>query len=117
MYGTKIMIVVGAFIASGGVLLARYGGKSVDFSQGVIKGVCDGYLWVLGIGLSWVAGMLFALYITKNEISSTMSFYVPLVYLMTFLGGVLLLKESVNADKVIGSAFLAVGLFFMLRSG
>lgn len=110
------MIVLGALVGSAGLLIMRFGGKSIDFSGGYLQGLRDGYLWLLGIVLSWVAGMIFALYVTKTEISSAVTFYVPMLYTFTFVGGVLLLKEEISPYKILGSAFILVGLFFMLKS-
>lgn len=111
-----LVIAVMAFISCAGSLLMRHGGMNLDFSLGMLRTLREGRLWLAGIVISWVAGLLFALYVTKNEISTAFSLYVPLVYILTFLGGVLLLKESISLNKGLGCAFILIGLFFMLRA-
>ena len=113
---TKLVMVIAAISATTGTLIMRYGGKNIDLSLGIWQALRDGYLWIGGIFLSWIAGLLWALYITRNDVSTAISFYVPLTYIFTFLGGILILKEPISLNKGLGCAFILIGLFFMFRS-
>lgn len=112
----KLVVVFGSLMATAGMLVMRHGGQGVDFSNGIVRGLCDGYVWLIGIAMTWVAGLVFALYVTRAAISDALSFYVPLTYTFTFIGGILFLREPISTTKILGSVFILVGLLFMLRS-
>lgn len=111
----KIYLLLNGLIAASGTLMMRYGGKNLDFTQGVIYILKSGYLWLFGMILSWLAGIFFALILTRYEITESFTLYVPLVYLLIILGGLFLFNETLSVTKGIGIFFVFVGLIFLLK--
>ena len=96
------------------MLLMRYGGKDLDFTKGAAHILSNGYLWILGLALGWVAGLSFALIVTRLEMSTAVSLYVPLTYFFSVLLGVLVLKEQITPNRIAGALCLVVGLYFIM---
>ena len=115
LLNVKLVIAATALIASTGMLILRFGGKGLDFSQGLWHALSSGYLWLIGIFVGWLAGLLFALTVTRLEISTALSLYVPLVYAFTVIGGLLVLREPFSTTKIFGFGFILVGLYFVVK--
>lgn len=111
----KLYLLVNGIIAATGTLLMRYGGKNLDFTQGICYIVTSGYLWILGMILSWIAGMFFALLLTRYGVTESFSLYVPLVYLMIICGGLFFLHETLSITRGVGVLFVFIGLIFLLK--
>lgn len=111
----KLYLLINGIVAAAGTLLMRYGGKNLDFTQGIYYIVTSGYLWILGMILSWIAGVFFALLLTKYGITESFSLYVPLVYLMIIGGGLFFLHETLSITRGVGVLFVFIGLIFLLK--
>lgn len=105
----------GTILTSTSMLLMRSGGKTIDFSNGLWNAMLTGNLWFIGIFVGWISGLLFALVTTRLDISTAISFYIPLAYTITFIGGIVILKEPLSINKAIGCLCIIIGLCFILR--
>lgn len=109
-----LLLLAAAILSILGTFLIRYGGKNLDFSKGLWHICRHGYLWFLGIFICWIAGLSFSLLLTKFEITTVISFYIPFVYLFLNLGGIFLFNEAISISKLIGMCFILIGLCFLL---
>lgn len=110
-----VYVVFAAILSSVGTLLVRYGGKDLIFSQGLWHLLTHRYLWFCGIFVGWIGGLSVSLLLTRMDASQFASLWTPLVYIFIFLGGVFFLGESISSNKIVGSALLFVGLYFITR--
>lgn len=112
----KIYMLINALCAAAGTLLIRYGGKNLDLTRGIWYIFRHGYLWIIGMLISWIAGLLFSILLTKFEITTAFTLYVPLVYLFIILGGVFLFNEAFSLSKIVGMFFIFIGLIFLFKN-
>ena len=106
-----------AALVAASLLLTRYGGKNLDLTQGILHILTHGRIWLFGIFLGWISGLLFSFVLTRVNVTVAASLYIPLVYTITFWCGVLFLKESVDIYKILGSIAIIIGLCVFFKSG
>lgn len=94
----------------------RYGGANISFTQGILSFLQNGKLWLAGIFLGWVAGMSYAVALTRLPITKATVVYLPLAYIATVLGGVFFLGEDITLMKKIGLAIITIGLVICARN-
>ena len=110
------LIVGNAFLVSAGAVLMRYGGKGLDWSQGIIVGILNaGKLWLTGMFVCWIAGLIFALLLTKSELVTTFVVYTALTFTFVVLGGYLFLGEHFSFVKLIGVVLALLGICLLIR--
>ena len=98
------------------LLFMRYGGKNLDVTQGICHILTHGRIWLLGIFIGWISGLLFSLIVTRINLTLAVSLYVPLTYTIAFWGGVFFLKEPVDVCKIVGSVVIILGLCIFFKS-
>ncbi|MDR0476889.1 MAG: hypothetical protein LBH14_02985 [Desulfobulbaceae bacterium] len=110
------LIVINALLVSMGSILMRYGGKNLDWSQGLIAGVLNtGKLWLAGMVMCWIAGLFFALLLTKNELVTSFIAYYALTFIFIALGGYFLLGEHFSLAKSMGVILTLFGIYVLMR--
>lgn len=110
-----ILLTANALICAVGTLMMRCGGKDLTFSFDLLRMLREGWLWLAGMVICWIAGLGFALLLTRMQVTDALSWYVPLVYVMVMLGGVFLLRETFSLHKITGLVCVLVGLILLLR--
>ena len=103
-------IVCNALLVSAGAVLMRYGGRDLDWSQGLAGVLSTGKLWLTGMFLCWIAGLAFALLLTKSELITTFIVYTTLVFIFIVFGGYFLLGEHLSLVKLIGGTLALLGI-------
>lgn len=111
-----VLLIAGVIFTTLSSILMRYGGTNISFTQGVLPFLQTGRLWLTGILLGWVAGMSYALALTRLPITKATVVYWPLAYLATVLGGVFFLGEDITVMKKIGLAIITIGLVICARN-
>lgn len=106
-------LIITAAISITGTFLIRYGGKDLDFSKGLWYIFRYGYIWIFGMFICWIAGLTFSFLLTKFEITTLFSLYVPFVYFCVNLGGFFLFNEAISIQKIMGLSFILIGLIFL----
>jgi multidrug transporter EmrE-like cation transporter len=110
------VLVFNALLVTGGTLLMRHGGKDMVWSQGVWTILQTGRLWILGMALSWLAGLVFAIVLTRQDLIVTYVFYVSLTYALVVAGGHFLLGEPLSGLKLAGVALSLGGVVCLMCS-
>lgn len=110
-----LCLACGSFFATASSLLMRLGGENLSFTNGLAYFFQNGKLWLLGLILGWLAGLGYAVALTRLPISSAAVVYVPVVYLAILICGVLLLHENLTFSKKIGICLISAGLFFCAK--
>jgi drug/metabolite transporter (DMT)-like permease len=73
--------------------------------------------WVLsGIAATFLAGISWMLAMTRFEISYAYP-YVSLTYIIVLAASILMFNESLSVYKIIGTAFVIVGIVIISRGG
>lgn len=111
---TYLFILITCFINTVSILLVRYGGSRVDFSQGLKEGISSGHLWIAGIFIGWISGLGFSIILTRVKITIAYTLYVPLVYFLVNVGAFYFLGEYVSTVKMVGMGIVLIGLVTLL---
>lgn len=111
-----VVLVFNALLVTGGMLLMRHGGKDMVWSQGVWTILQTGRLWILGIVLCWLAGLVFAVALTRQGLIITYVFYGSLSYALVVTGGHFLFGEPLSGLKLVGVALCLAGLVCLMWS-
>jgi len=84
-------------------------------SRGILSGVLHtGKLWLVGTFVCWIAGLLFALQLTRNELITTAFTYTVLYLIFISLGGHFLLGEQFSLMKSFGIALALLGIGLLM---
>lgn len=110
------LLIAGVIFTTLSSILMRYGGANISFTQGILPFLMTGKLWLSGIVFGWVAGMSYALALTRLPITKATVVYWPLAYIATVLGGVFFLGEDITLMKKIGLGIITVGLVICARN-
>lgn len=109
-------IVLNALIGTTGTLLMRHGGKNLDFSQGLVSLLAKGWLWFVGMGICWIAGVVFAVLLTRLSIIDSTSLYIPVTQTLVTIGGYFFLGEQLSGLKIVGVCIIIIGMIILLNS-
>lgn len=109
------LLIVGVVFASASSLLLRYGGSGTSFDQGFGVFWQGGKLWLGGMMTGWLGGLAYSVALTRLPITKAAVLYMPLVYILTVLGGVFLLKEDISTVKKIGVCVTTLGLIICCK--
>lgn len=89
---------------------------SLDFSANFLKNFLGLFLEPLAYlaGLAYVASTIFYLKALKTApLSSLYAVFIGITIILTFLGGLVFLRESVDIFKIIGSALILFGILLI----
>jgi multidrug transporter EmrE-like cation transporter len=111
-----IVLVFNALLVTAGTLLMRHGGKDVIWSQGVWTILHTGRIWISGMMLCWLAGLVFAVALTRQDLIVTYVFYGSLSYALVVTSGYFLLGEPLSGLKLTGVALCLAGLVCLMWS-
>jgi multidrug transporter EmrE-like cation transporter len=109
-----VVLVFNALLVTAGTLLTRHGGKDVIWSQGVRMVLHTGRLWILGVALCWLAGVVFAVVLTRQSLVAAYVFYVSLTYVLVVVGSHFLLGEPLSGMKLLGVVLTLGGLVCLM---
>lgn len=104
-----------ACLSATSTLLMRYGGRNLDFAQGVVHVITHGYIWWGGMLLGWVCGLSCALMLARWEISVVTGMFTPLAYIVTLSAAALVLDEPWSITKTMGMMLVLFGLLLLIK--
>jgi drug/metabolite transporter (DMT)-like permease len=111
-----LAILIGnALLASSGAVLIRYGGRHLDWSQGLPGVLHTGKLWLAGIFMGWIAGLVLSLLLTRHELVVLFVAYLVLNLMLVALGGYFVLGESLSRAQLLGICLALLSIYLLVR--
>jgi multidrug transporter EmrE-like cation transporter len=105
-----LVLGLNALAATAGVLLLRYGGKDIALTGDLKNILFNARLWLAGMAVSWLAGLAYAVVLTKVELNFAYPVYVALTYVMVAAGSRFFLHEAFSPMKMLGVGVILLGL-------
>ena len=110
-----LAIVIGnALLASTGAVLMRYSGKDLDWSHGLAGVMSTGKLWLTGMFIGWIAGLTYAVLLTKHDLITTTVVNIALYFTFVTLAGHFLLGEHFSLVKFMGTVLAFLGVCLLI---
>lgn len=117
LLGTSVLINVTAnILLKKGVI--SFGGISSDKSQlvsGILRAATNPFILV-GLVLYGTSFVIWLRVLSFNDLSKSYPIFASMVFLLTTLGSIRFLDESVSATRIIGIIIMLVGIFVVAKS-
>lgn len=110
-----ILLFLYAVLSVSGVVLFKIG-STVTLSIAVSRNVFSmqiSWLSVLGLSCYVISFLMYMWMVSKNNISYLVPVASGIVYILTMLSSVLVLKEQVGKGQLLGISFILIGLLLM----
>lgn len=110
-------ILIGLYLtfSLGGVFLFKIGCQKefiISFSSGIFS-MNISLMSIFGLLSYVVSFLLYMLLISKNEMTYIVPVTTGITYILTFILAVLLLKETISVNKLLGSALILIGVIII----
>lgn len=110
------ILAICVILGTASTIFMRLGGSGLDFfSKNIFALNQKSLLWLLGLFLGWVAGLGYAVSLSKLQVTQASAVYFPLLYISIILSGVFFLNEEISHLKKMGILFIFIGLFFCAK--
>ena len=117
LLGTSVLINVTAnILLKKGVI--SFGGISADKSQlfsALIKAAVNPFI-LIGLVLYGTSFMIWLRVLSFNDLSKSYPIFASMVFLLTTLGSIKFLDESVSTARILGIVIMLIGIFVVARS-
>lgn len=117
------LLLASVFInVTGNILLKKgvvsFGGISSDKSQliyGIAKAAVNPFI-LIGLALYSISFVIWLRVLTFNDLSKSYPIFASMVFLLTTIGSVRFLNESVPTARILGIIIMLIGIFIVARS-
>ena len=117
------LLLASVFInVTGNILLKKgvvsFGGISSDKSQlfyGIAKAAVNPFI-LTGLALYSISFVIWLRVLTFNDLSKSYPIFASMVFLLTTIGSIRFLNESVSTARILGIIIMLVGIFVVARS-
>ena len=117
LLGTSVLINVTAnILLKKGVI--SFGGLSADRSQlisGIIRAAVNPFI-IVGLMLYATSFIIWLRVLSFNDLSKSYPIFASMVFLLTTIGSVRFLNESVSAARIVGIIIMLIGIFVVAKS-
>jgi drug/metabolite transporter (DMT)-like permease len=118
--GYLVLLFVISVVNSASQILMRWGGaqslQAPLTSPTLPQWLWHSRWWLLGILVGWIAGLGWALCLRRLSLGLAIPLYAGLVYVLSIIGGVQLLKERLSPLQVLGTATILTGILLVTLS-
>lgn len=111
--GITVVFFLAFFVGVGGVLM-RWGGARISDPTDFFDYLVQSRWWLLGLLVSWVCGLGYALSLTRMNLAVAVSIYTGLGYVTAVLGSYFILHEPLSFRQIVGCFFVVVGLILLI---
>jgi multidrug transporter EmrE-like cation transporter len=108
-----LVLGLNALAATAGMLLLRHGGKGIALTGDLKNLLFNARLWLAGMAVSWLAGLVYAVVLTRIELNFAYPVYLALTYVMVTAGSRFFLHEAFSPMKMLGVGIILLGLIII----
>jgi multidrug transporter EmrE-like cation transporter len=108
------VFVLAVFAGIGSVVM-RWGGSQAGAFNGIVDGVMQLRWWLVGLGVSWLCGLGYAVSLTRLNLSVAVSIYTGMGYVVAVLGSLFFLHEPLAGKQLIGCGCVVLGLVLLQK--
>jgi len=118
----KLLLTSVVINVTGNILLKKgvisFGGISSDKSQliyGIAKAAVNPFI-LTGLALYSMSFVIWLRVLTFNDLSKSYPIFASMVFLLTTIGSIRFLNESVSSTRIFGIIIMLIGIFIVARS-
>jgi len=96
-------------------IVMRWGGKSaaLQTTHSFLEWLWVSRWWLTGLMASWIGGLGYAWSLRRINLNLAVPIYSGIPYLLSVLGGFILLRESLNGIQIAGAMVILVGMIML----
>ena len=118
----KLLLTSVVINVTGNILLKKgvisFGGISSDKSQliyGIAKAAVNPFI-LTGLALYSISFVIWLRVLTFNDLSKSYPIFASMVFLLTTIGSIRFLNETVSSTRILGIIIMLIGIFVVARS-